>query len=397
MEILVPFFVLALLVAVVILWKKKLSSPPQDISQPMLLMQQQMESLRTEMRGSLQATNSSLAENLKNTSDVLFQSMRETSNAVQQNLTNVTVTVNEQLSQMNVSMNQQLASVSQQMQSQTGMMGSRLDNAARVIGDVQKNLGELGKIATEMKDVGQNVSTLSDLLRAPKFRGGFGELMLEYMLKQVLPSQNYQTQYRFKNNQLVDSVIFTAGGIIPIDAKFPLENFRKLVSVESETEKKTLRKTFLSDIKKHIDAIATKYILPDEGTLNFALMYIPAENVYYEAIIKDEIAEEGLMMYATKKHVVPVSPNSFYAYLQVIALGLKGLQVEKTAKQILDAINRLDGDFSKVRESFDILGSHLENAKKKYDESDKRLQHVEERFSNITTATISTEQSNLLP
>ena len=359
------------------------------------MMQQQVESLRAELQRALTSTSESLSQSLKNSSDVLFQSMSNTTTIVQQQLTQVT----SQLNNTTENVNQQLTAMTQQMQSQTGAIGNRLDNAAKVIGHVQKNLGELGKVAMEMKEVGQNVTTLNDLLRAPKFRGGFGETMLEDMLKQILPSQNYETQYRFKNGQQVDAVIHTAGGIVPIDSKFPLENFRKFNSAETDAEKKSTRKLFISDVKKHIDAIATKYILADEGTLNFALMYIPAENIYYETIIKEDITEgEMFFSYATKQRVVPVSPNSLYAYLQVIALGLKGLQIEKAAQQILNNIDRLGGDFGKVREVFDVLGSHLDNARKKYDESDKKLRHVEERLSSITTNVIgeSVSQTNLL-
>jgi len=345
--------------------------PQTDNSQSLVMMQQQVESLRTEFQRSLSSN-----------SELLSQSLRDTTSLVQQQLVQVT----SQLSSTTQNVNQQLSSIATQMQSQTGNIGSRLDNAAKVISDVQKNLGELGKVALEMKEVGQNVTQLSDLLRAPKFRGGFGEMLLEDMLKQILPAQHYEAQYRFRNGQQVDAVIFTAGGIVPIDSKFPLENFQKFTRTEIDSEKKSFRKAFINDVKKHIDAIKSKYILPDEGTLNFALMYIPAENVYYETIIKEEIIDgEGLMMYAAKSHVIPVSPNSLYAYLQVIALGLKGLQVEKTAKQILDNIHRLGGEFSKVREVFDVLGSHLDNARKKYDETDKKIRSVEERLNGLTS------------
>ncbi|MBS4028640.1 MAG: DNA recombination protein RmuC, partial [Ignavibacteriales bacterium] len=324
------YIILALLLLAIFLFWKKSSVPQTDNSQSLVMMQQQVESLRTEFQRSLSSN-----------SELLSQSLRDTTSLVQQQLVQVT----SQLSSTTQNVNQQLSSIATQMQSQTGNIGSRLDNAAKVISDVQKNLGELGKVALEMKEVGQNVTQLSDLLRAPKFRGGFGEMLLEDMLKQILPAQHYEAQYRFRNGQQVDAVIFTAGGIVPIDSKFPLENFQKFTRTEIDSEKKSFRKAFINDVKKHIDAIKSKYILPDEGTLNFALMYIPAENVYYETIIKEEIIDgEGLMMYAAKSHVIPVSPNSLYAYLQVIALGLKGLQVEKTAKQILDNIHRLGGE-----------------------------------------------------
>jgi DNA recombination protein RmuC len=264
-------------------------------------------------------------------------------------------------------------------------MGNRLDNAARVIQDVQNKLGELGKATQEIKELGQSVSKLEEMLRAPKLRGGLGELLLEDLLKQVLPVSAYETQFTFRNGQTVDAMILTAGGKVPVDSKFPLENFRKMVDAKSDQEKKTAYRAFVSDVKKHIDAIAEKYIVPDEGTFDFALMYIPAENIYYETIIKDESygEENGLYAYATKKHVVPVSPNSFYAHLRVIALGLKGLQIERGAKEIIQSLSRLNSELQKFTDLFATLGAHLNNAKNKFDEADKKLNAFAERLKNV--------------
>ena len=368
--------ILSALLAIVLflLFKRPTPQPPADNSQ-MLLMQQQLDSLRGELSKSAQVMSESLSRNLKDSTDTLFQGLKNTTDIV----------------------NQQLTSVAQQMQSQTSNVGTRLDSAARVIGEVQKNLGELGKATQEIKELGQSVSKLEEMLRAPKLRGGLGELLLEDLLKQVIPSDHFETQYKFKNGQLVDAAIKTAGGIVPIDSKFPLENFRKFMEAQTDSEKKAYQKTFISDVKKHIDSIASKYILPDEGTFDFALMYIPAENVYYETIIKDDTFDGiSLQDYAMNKNVVPVSPNSFYAHLRVIVLGLKGLQIEKNAKDIINNLSRLQGEIGKVRDSFDILGSHLDNARKKYEEADKKLTHFEDRLENITNKSLTEGEQKLL-
>lgn len=284
--------------------------------------------------------------------------------------------------------NQQLANVSRQMQSQTDTVGSRLDNAARVIGDVQKNLGELGRATEEIKELGQSVSKLEELLKAPKLRGGLGEYLLEDLLKQVLPAGHFEMQYRFRSGDAVDAVIRTSDRLVPVDSKFPLENFRRLASA-GEAEKKAVQRSFITDVRKHIDAIATKYILPDEGTFPFALMYVPAENIYYEIIIKDEAANgAGLYGYALERKVIPVSPNSLYAYLQVIALGLRGFYIEQRAKEILGALQQLQGDAGRVREVFDVLGTHLENARKKYEDADSRLTRFEGRLENVSNRSL---------
>jgi DNA recombination protein RmuC len=336
-----------------------------DSTQSTLLFQQQVDSLRGEVNQNLKNTTDTFVMSLKNTTDLVLQSLQSTTE----------------------SMNQHLGSVTSQLQNNTGQMGSRLDNAAKVIQDVQNKLGELGKATQEIKELGQSVSKLEEMLKAPKMRGGLGELLLEDLLKQVLPSNAYNIQYTFRNGQTVDAIINTAGGKVPVDSKFPLENFRKMLDAKSDQEKRTATRLFKSDVKKHIDAISGKYILPDEGTFDFALMYIPAENIYYETIIKDESfdEEDGLYSYASKRRVVPVSPNSFYAHLRVIALGLKGLQIEHSAKEILQNLELLHIELRKFSEVFETLGTQLNNAKNNYDKADKQLASLTEKFKTVQT------------
>ena len=370
MEILLIVLVILVAILILLLFKRQPSPQSSQNDQVLILMQQQVESLRSDMRDSLQ----SVTENVN-------QQLTSVTNQLQSQTANVS----SHLQKVTEHVSQQLSTVAQQMQSQTSSVGDRLDNAARVIGEVQKNLGELGQATKEIKELGQSVSKLDELLRAPKLRGGLGEYLLEDLLKQVLPAEHFEMQYHFKNGQAVDAIIRTSDRIVPIDSKFPLENFKKILAADNETDKKNAQKTFLADVKKHIDAIASKYILPDEGTFPFALMYIPAENIYYEVIIKDDgVANgSGLYNYAIERKVIPVSPNSFYAYLQVIALGLRGLYIEQSAREILNNLSRLQGDISKVREVFDILGTHIDNARKKYEDADKKLSNFEGRLENI--------------
>jgi|ERR1051325_1218749 DNA recombination protein RmuC len=317
---------------------------------------------------------------------------------LQQHVESLRADVRTSLQHITENVNRQLAAVTEQMQSQTSSVGSRLDNAARLMGDVERNLGELGKATLEIKELGQSVSKLDELLRAPKLRGGLGEYLLEDLLKQVLPAGHFEMQHRFRDGQIVDAVIRTSDRLVPVDSKFPLENFRKAASASDEAEKRSSQKAFTGDLKRHIDAIAAKYILPDEGTFPFALMYIPSENIYYELIIKDDGSNgAGIYDYALEKRVIPVSPNSFYAYLQVIALGLRGLSIEQSAREILSALGRLQGDVGRVREVFDTLGSHLENARRKYAEADKRLAAFEGRLETITDDTVPARRAQGLP
>jgi DNA recombination protein RmuC len=266
-------------------------------------------------------------------------------------------------------------------------LGERLDNAARVVGNVQKSLGGLEEASRRIYEVGKDIASLQEILRAPKLRGGLGEFLLEDLLAQVLPADHFSAQYSFRSGEKADAVIKLGTSLVPVDAKFPLENFKRALQAESDEERTRAKKQFTADVKKHIDAIAQKYILPDEGTYDFALMYIPAENVYYETIIKDEsTAEKSLSEYALSKRVIPVSPGSFYAYLQAIVLGLKGMKVEARAKEIIRYIGRLQGDFARFRDDFDLVGKHLGHAQSSFQSADKRIEQFEQKLLSAEIA-----------
>ncbi|MFH1857841.1 MAG: DNA recombination protein RmuC [Candidatus Omnitrophota bacterium] len=268
----------------------------------------------------------------------------------------------------------------------SSQVGARLDNAASVVGDVKEKLGALEKSHQQIYEVGKNIALLQEELRAPKFRGEMGEFLLENLLANVMPQKEFYTlQYEFKARQRVDAVLHIGGRFVPIDAKFPLDAFQKMITCPGEAEKKTARKEFIRSVKDKIDEIAEKYILPDEGTYDFAMMYIPAENVYYETITKDEHFpdEKSLLYYGLSKKVIPVSPNTFYAYLKVILLGLRGLSIEKSAQEIVEALMRLRGDFEKFREEFSKLGKHLTDSKTSFDAAGKRLEKVGDKLEQI--------------
>jgi DNA recombination protein RmuC len=269
--------------------------------------------------------------------------------------------------------------VAENLQASTSQVNQRLDKAAQVVGDLREKVGQI-------HEVGKAAAELVNILRAPKLRGGMGELFLNDLLAQILPPEHFKLQHRFKSGEAVDAVIQIGNKFVPVDSKFPLENFRRVVEAPTESERVSARKQFLRDVKKHVDAIASKYILPDEGTYDFALMYVPAENVYYETIIKEDAAggdERQIFSYALEKRVIPVSPNSFYAYLQTILLGLRGMKVEERAQEILNTLSRLRGDFEKLQENFRILGKHLTNASSSYTETEKHLTRFDAKLGQI--------------
>ncbi|MCO5044689.1 MAG: DNA recombination protein RmuC [Kiritimatiellae bacterium] len=266
-------------------------------------------------------------------------------------------------------------------------MDQRLDSAAHVISGVRQNLGELAEKTQTLAEIGKDIASLQDILRSPKLRGTIGELFLSNLLAQVLPAPRFTLQHRFRSGEIVDAVVKLHAGLVPVDAKFPLENFRRALSAETAPEKKAARRRFIQDVKRHVDAIAEKYIRPDEGTFDFAMMYIPAENVYYEAIVKgdDSDAENALLEYAIRKRVIPVSPSSFFAYLQTILLGLKGLRIEENARAIVQQLHQTQLDFEKFDESFRLVGTHLDNARAKHDEALKHIANVKQRISQISS------------
>jgi DNA recombination protein RmuC len=268
--------------------------------------------------------------------------------------------------------------MSQTLQEANKIISQNLGSTASVFGNVKEQLGRLEVTNKQIVDISRDISSLQELLRAPKFRGAMGEVLLENLLSQVLPKQHYDTQYRFKSGDAVDAIIRLGERIVPVDAKFSLENFQKMLEAQDAQTKTVLRRKFIQDVKNRIDEVSSKYILPQENTYDFALMYIPAENVYYEVIIKEDI-----FSYSMSKKVIPVSPNTFYAYLQVICLGLKGLKVEENAKSILKSLSALGIEIDKFKEEFNTLGSHITNANSKYLDSQKRLDKVSDKLVNI--------------
>ena len=243
-----------------------------------------------------------------------------------------------------------LKSQQQSSQIMSRSINERLDNAARVISQVQRNIGEMSEIGRGMKDI-------QEFLRSPKLRGNIGEQVLRELLAQMLPKNSFFLQHTFKSGAKVDAAIKTSAGIIPVDSKFPMENFRKMIGAQNETEKKSFEKEFVKDVKKHIDDISNKYILTEEGTIDYALMYLPSETVYYEVVNNIELFD-----YGGKKRVLPVSPTTFYAYLRAILMSFEGQKIEERAQQILAAIKAIQKDYLKVEDNLLVLGKHVQNA-----------------------------------
>lgn len=295
----------------------------------------------------------------------------------------ISASVNQQLASVTQQLNDRLKETAQALQDANKTVGERLDSANKVFGDVQKSLGRLEETHKQIYEISKDISSLQELLRAPKFRGEIGETLLGRLLEDILPKENIKLQHRFKSGDIADAAIVIGQSLISIDAKFPLENFKRSQEAVTEDERKTSYRVFVRDVKGRIDEVSSKYILPDEGTFDFALMYIPAEAVYYQ-ISKDE----ELGTYAKSRKVIFVSPNTFYAYLQAILYGLRGVNIQKNIQKIFSDLGRLQLDFKKFQEDFDLVGGHLSNAAKKYTEAKGKL----EGFTDKLASTVQSKQ-----
>jgi DNA recombination protein RmuC len=252
----------------------------------------------------------------------------------------------------------------------------RLESAQRTTSEIHERLGKQAEATAQMLEQAKGLSRLEHALRPPKARGGFGELLLENLLRDRLPTSAFEMQYGFKTGERVDAVI-RVDKLVPVDAKFPLDNFERMVEADGDEERHLYEKAFARDVKQHVDAIATKYIRPGEGTYEFALMYLPAEGVYYELMCGKTGA---LLRYAHDKRVFPVSPTTLTAQLQVIALGLKGLQIEQNAQEVMAYCAELQKDFGRFKEDFEVVGKHLGNAGARYADAERRLDRFESKL-----------------
>lgn len=285
--------------------------------------------------------------------------------------------INQKLESLRSSQEMLGQSLNQNLQSGQQNLTTFLAGSSKTLGDLKQQIGAIEGQSRQMVQLSADLRQLQNILQAPKLRGLMGEYSLENLMKSVLPSEHYQLQYGFRSGKKVDALIKLASYAVPIDAKFPLESFQKMAEAQTEDERAKLRKQFLNDVTKHIDKIADSYILPDEGTLDFALMYIPAENVYYETIVRQSEDKTDLAEYARTRKVIAVSPNLLYAYLMTVVMGLHGMAIEKQAEIIRANLGRLSGDWNVFASDWQTLGNHLRNAANKYDDGQKKL----DRFS----------------
>ncbi|EKE20935.1 MAG: hypothetical protein ACD_7C00423G0002 [uncultured bacterium] len=256
------------------------------------------------------------------------------------------------------------------LQENSKQLNQRLDTAATVIRDVGKEVGQMSEIGRSMKE-------LQDFLKSPKLRGNIGEQVLKDLISQMFPKNSFHIQYQFKSGERVDAAIQTDAGILPIDSKFPMENFQKMVKAESKLDKNLFEKEFCKDVKRHISDIAKKYILPEEGTMDFALMYVPSESVYYELVQMLEI-----MDFAKQSRVYLVSPTTLYAHLQTILLAFEGKKIESRSRDLFKMLRALQVDFHKVEENMVVLGKHINNTSSQFNNVNTGFSQIGQKINS---------------
>jgi DNA recombination protein RmuC len=293
-----------------------------------------------------------------------------------------------QLAERSAEVDRRLASVVETMDRRLSELDTKVDRRLASAGEtstrIHERLGKLDEATAQVNERAKELAKLEQALRPPKARGGFGELLLANLLADTFPADKYSLQYGFKSGERVDAVIRLDRALVPVDAKFPLDNFQRLVEAEGDGERDLHAKQFCRDVKLHVDAIAQKYIRPDEGTYEFALMYLPAEAVYYELVCNRLGGGASPLAYALERNVIPVSPSTLHAYLLVLVLGFKGLQIEEHAREVMTYVADLNRDFARFKTDFDLVGRHLGNAQSKFGDAEKRISRFETKLERAS-------------
>ncbi|MGB0034573.1 MAG: DNA recombination protein RmuC [Candidatus Acidiferrales bacterium] len=281
-----------------------------------------------------------------------------------------------QINHLAQSVTQQLGQVRQELQSGVADSGKLAANAQRDVSQqlqsateaVRQISQQLGAVQKAGDDLTKASQSLQQVLGGVKSRGTLGEIGLERMLEDALPQGSYEIQYRFSTGDVVDAVVRSGERLVSVDSKFPLESYRRLMETGEDA-----RKEFAQAVRKHADSIAAKYIRPSEHTLDIALMFVPSETVYYELLMTEDPKNGRLDAYCRSKAIIPVSPNTLYAYLSAILMGLRGMQIEENARRLLGNLAGLNKQLESVSEVYDKLGTHLRHAQQSYEDADSRL------------------------
>jgi len=321
----------------------------------------------------LGTTDTNLQQRMENLRNQLHQTLTDT-------VKNLTNSINTTTNQLTSSMDTKLEQLNKRLMDTTGL----ITNLGLKVGELTKSAEELRKVNEELKNA----------LTSPKLRGQIGEVILENMLKEVLPKEVYKIQYPVTPNEVVDAAIFIENKFIPIDAKFPIESYKRMINTKDEEYEKN-KQEFIKDVKGHIERI-TKYIQPDKGSFNFAFMYIPSEPIFYSLLISEDKEGTSIFNYSwSKKKVLPVSPQSLFAYLNIILLGLKGKMIEKNAENILKTVEGMSKIFENLKISFEKSFKQLKYTNSNFEEAKNILDKFESEFKLLQNFRIDQNKDSL--
>lgn len=317
--------------------------------------------------------------------NLILEQVNELGRIVERKVTDLSRTVDNKVDGLTKTVDTKIHESSRNMQES---MRVQLSESSKLIKEVTEGLTKLDETNRQVVSFADQLQNLQDILKNPKHRGILGEYYLETLLKNVLAPGQYQMQYAFANGEIVDAAVFVKDKIIPVDSKFSLENYNKLAEEKNPVEREKLEKAFVGDLKIRIQETA-KYVRPTEGTMDFAFMFIPHEAIYYDLLVNKigAITEEtdNLIQRAANKYkVIIVSPTSFLAYLQTVLQGLKALQIEETAKDIIKRVSDLGTHLKKYEEYHGKLGISLSTVVNHYNNSGKELKKVDKDVLRIT-------------
>lgn len=358
----VAIFILSFLIVVVGLFLfsqiKSLKQKPDDTKDQILM--EWLKAMKSEVTESINKTSQTLEQQLRISREIL----------------------DKQLSEQRMEVAKQSGQIAQNL---TQALNQQLNYTQEVIRDIQKQLGGIEEFGKDIKD-------LSNVLRSPKLRGGLGEQFLYEILSNILPKELYKEQYEFKGGVKCDAVVFTDKGMIPIDSKFPMENYKLSVTTENAEERDKARKKFIEDVKRRIDEIASKYILPMEGTTENAVMYIPSESVFYDLVVNTPAVEE----YARNKNVMLASPNTISYFLKVVLVAYRQHELQKHAVEIQKVLAGIKIEAEKFSEDLNVLEKHVTNAYKSMDNVKTRFGRFFNRLEGVQMVESPKEQDKLL-
>jgi DNA recombination protein RmuC len=322
------------------------------------LSQQQLTAARQEMQASLATQNQTFSAQLNHLMQTVTQQLGQVRHELQSGITD----------------SGKLAADAQRD------VSKHLQSATEAVRQISQQLGAVQRAGDDLTKASQS---LQQVLGGAKSRGALGELGLERLLEDALPRAAYEIQYRFSTGDIVDAVVHTGDRLIPIDSKFPLDAYRRMTEAGEDA-----RREFAQAVRKHADSIASKYILPGENTLDFALMFVPSEAVYYELLMTEDGRNGKLDAYCRTKFVIPVSPNTLYAYLSCILMGLRGLQIEENARRLLGDLDGLRKQLEMFADNFEKLGTHIRHAQQSYEDAESRLDRARSSLWHMAQGTL---------